>query len=174
MVREQGQDVLAATLVVDGTLRIEVRRTGENTRAGVVVGLMKAAPIYDTRMEDYARKVGDRVVIPTLALGAAVTLASGGMITRGVSVITMDIGTGVRVSVPTAILSTLTYAARQGILIRSGRAIEQLAKVDTRRLRQDRHVDPGQRRRGRHLHNPPHRVERRRDPASWRPAQSRG
>ena len=131
VVREQGQDVLAATLVVDGTLRIEVRRTGENTRAGVVVGLMKAAPIHDTRMEDYARKVGDRVVIPTLALGAAVTLASGGMITRGVSVITMDIGTGVRVSVPTAILSTLTYAARQGILIRSGRAIEQLAKVDT-------------------------------------------
>ena len=130
ILREEGQDVLAATLVMDGTLRIEVRRTGENTRAGVVVGLMKAAPIHDTRMEDYARKVGDRVVVPTLALGAAVTLASGGMITRGVSVITMDIGTGVRVSVPTAILSTLTYAARQGILIRSGRAIEQLAGVD--------------------------------------------
>ncbi|MCB0257693.1 MAG: HAD-IC family P-type ATPase, partial [Anaerolineae bacterium] len=67
----------------------------------------------------------------TLALGAAVTVASGGMLTRGVSVITMDIGTGVRVSVPTAILSTLTYAARQGILIRSGRAIEQLNKIDT-------------------------------------------
>ncbi|MCB0204671.1 MAG: heavy metal translocating P-type ATPase [Anaerolineae bacterium] len=131
VVREQGQDVLAATLVVDGTLRIETRRTGENTRAGVVVGLMKAAPIHDTRMEDYAKKVGDRVVIPTLALGAAVTVASGGMLTRGVSVITMDIGTGVRVSVPTAILSTLTYAARQGILIRSGRAIEQLNKIDT-------------------------------------------
>lgn len=131
VLREAGQDVLAATLVVDGALRIETRRTGENTRAGVVVGLMKAAPIHDTRMEDYARKVGDRVVIPTLALGAAVTLATGGNITRGVGVITLDIGTGVRVSVPTAILSTLTYAARQGILIRSGRAIEQLAKVDT-------------------------------------------
>lgn len=130
VLREAGQDVLAATLVVDGALRIETRRTGENTRAGVVVGLMKAAPIHDTRMEDYARKVGDRVVIPTLALGAAVTLATGGNITRGVGVITLDIGTGVRVSVPTAILSTLTYAARKGILIRSGRAIEQLAKVD--------------------------------------------
>lgn len=128
---EQGHDVLAATLVMDGSLRIEARRTGENTRAGVVVGLMKAAPVHDTRMEDYARKVGDRVVVPTLALGAAVTVATGGMIHRGVSVITMDIGTGVRVSVPTAILSTLTYAARQGILIRSGRAIEQLASVDT-------------------------------------------
>ncbi|HNS02913.1 MAG TPA: heavy metal translocating P-type ATPase, partial [Anaerolineae bacterium] len=130
ILREEGQDVLAATLVMDGALRIETRRTGDNTRAGVVVGLMKAAPIHDTRMEDYARKVGDKVVIPTLALGAAV-FATTGMLHRGVSVITMDIGTGVRVSVPTAILSTLTYAARQGVLIRSGRAIEQLAMVDT-------------------------------------------
>jgi len=127
---EEGHDVLAATLVIDGSLRIETRRTGDNTRAGVVVGLMKAAPVHDTRMEDYARKVGDKVVIPTLALGALVA-ATTGMIHRGVSVITMDIGTGVRVSVPTAILSTLTYAARQGVLIRSGRAIEQLAQVDT-------------------------------------------
>ncbi len=130
ILREEGQDVLAATLVMDGALRIETRRTGDNTRAGVVVNLMKAAPVHDTRMEDYARKIGDKVVIPTLALGAVVT-ATTGMINRGVSVITMDIGTGVRVSVPTAILSTLTYAARQGILIRSGRAIEQLAQVDT-------------------------------------------
>jgi heavy metal translocating P-type ATPase len=130
ILREEGQDVLAATLVMDGALRIDTRRTGDNTRAGVVVNLMKAAPVHDTRMEDYARKVGDRVVIPTLALGAAVA-ATTGMVARGVSVITMDIGTGVRVSVPTAILSSLTYAARQGILIRSGRAVEQLAKVDT-------------------------------------------
>lgn len=129
--REEGEDVFAATLVVDGSMRIETRRTGDNTRAGIVVALMKAAPVHDTRMEDYARKVGDKIVIPTLALGTAVTVATGGNIVRGVGVITLDIGTGVRVSVPTAILASLTYAARQGILIRSGRAIEQLAKVDT-------------------------------------------
>lgn len=129
--REEGQDVFAATLVVDGSLRIETNRTGENTRAGIVVSLMKSAPVHDTRMEDYARKVGDKIVIPTLALGAAVTAATGGNLIRGASIITLDIGTGVRVSVPTAILASLTYAARQGILIRSGRAIEQLAKVDT-------------------------------------------
>ncbi len=130
ILRESGQDVLAATLVVDGTLRIETRRTGDNTRAGVVVALMKAAPVHDTRMEDYARKIGDRIVVPTLALGGAVTLATGSIV-RGVGVITLDIGTGVRVSVPTAILASLTFAARNGILMRSGRGLEQLAQVDT-------------------------------------------
>ena len=122
--------MLAATLVVDGTLRIETKRTGDNTRAGVVVALMKAAPVHDTRMEDYARKVGDRIVVPTLALGAATTLASGGNIIRGVGVITFDVGTGVRVSVPTTILASLTFAARNGILMRSGRGLEQLAGVN--------------------------------------------
>ena len=131
VLREEGEDVLAATLLVDGTLRIETRRTGENTRAGVVVALMQSAPVHDTRMEDYARKVGDRIVVPTLALGGGVTLATGGNMVAGVSVITLDIGTGIRVSVPTAILAALTFAARDGILIRSGRALEQLARVDS-------------------------------------------
>ena len=131
VLREEGEDVLAATLLVDGTLRIETRRTGENTRAGVVVALMQSAPVHDTRMEDYARKVGDRIVVPTLALGGGVTLATGGNMVAGVSVITLDIGTGIRVSVPTAILAALTFAARHGILIRSGRALEQLARVDS-------------------------------------------
>ena len=81
-------------------------------------------------MEDYARKVGDRIVVPTLALGAITTLASGGNIIRGVGVITFDVGTGVRVSVPTTILASLTFAARNGILMRSGRGLELLAGVN--------------------------------------------
>ena len=76
-------------------------------------------------------KIGDRIVVPTLALGAATTLATAGNIVRGVGVITFDVGTGVRVSVPTAILASLTFAARNGILMRSGRGLEQLAQVDT-------------------------------------------
>jgi Cu2+-exporting ATPase len=52
-------------------------------------------------------------------------------VTRAISLLTLDLGTGIRVSVPTAILSALTYAARHGVLIRNGRAIEMLAKVDT-------------------------------------------
>jgi Cu2+-exporting ATPase len=128
--REAGQEVLAATLVVEGTMRIETRRTGNNTRAGVVVSLMESAPVHDTRMEDYARKVGDRIVVPTLALGAATSLVNAGNIVRGASVITFDVGTGVRVSVPTAVLASLTFAARNGILMRAA-GLEQMASVDT-------------------------------------------
>jgi P-type Cu2+ transporter len=50
---------------------------------------------------------------------------------RVASVLTLDLCTGIRVSIPTTVLAALSYAARQGILIRSGRALEQLAAVDT-------------------------------------------
>ena len=135
VVREEGQDVLAATLLVDGVLRIEAKRTGNDTRAGIVVALMKAAPVHDTRMEDYARKIGDRIVIPTLALGGVVTLATGGNIAAGVSIITLDIGTGIRVSVPTAILASLTFAARNGILIQERARPRAAGSGGHRRLR---------------------------------------
>jgi heavy metal translocating P-type ATPase len=128
--RTVGEEVFASTLLVDGTLTILAERVGNNTRAGVIVNLMQAAPVHDTRVENYAATVANQMVIPTLLIGAGVGLASGNL-NRAIALLTLDFGTGIRVSVPTTILSVLTYAARNGVLIRSGRAIEMLAKIDT-------------------------------------------
>ncbi len=128
--RSLGDEVFASTLLVDGTLTILAERVGNNTRAGVIVNLMQAAPVHDTRVENYAASVANKAVLPTLLIGAGVGLFSGNL-NRAVALLTLDFGTGIRVSVPTTILSVLTYAARNGVLIRSGRAIEILAKVDT-------------------------------------------
>lgn len=128
--RREGEEVFASTLLVDGTLTIEAERVGNNTRAGVIVNLMQAAPVHDTRVENYAATVANQAVIPTLAIGAGVGLMTGDL-NRAVALLTLDFGTGIRVSVPTTILSVLTYTARNGVLIRSGRAIEILARIDT-------------------------------------------
>lgn len=128
--RSRGDEVFASTLLVDGTLTILAERCGNNTRAGVIVNLMQAAPVHDTRVENYAATVANQMVIPTLLIGAGVGIFSGNL-NRAIALITLDFGTGIRVSVPTTILSVLTYAARNGVLIRSGRAIEILAKIDT-------------------------------------------
>ncbi|MCP6760293.1 MAG: heavy metal translocating P-type ATPase [Fischerella sp. CENA71] len=128
--RREGDEVFASTLLVDGSLTILAERTGNNTRAGVIVNLMQAAPVHDTRVENYAATVANQFVLPTLLIAGGVGLASGNM-NRAVALLTLDFGTGIRVSVPTTILSVLTYAARNGVLIRSGRAIEILATIDT-------------------------------------------
>ncbi|MDG2990624.1 heavy metal translocating P-type ATPase [Candidatus Synechococcus calcipolaris G9] len=128
--RSEGMEVFASTLLVDGQLVILTERVGNNTRAGVIVGLMQAAPVHDTRIENYAGTVANQMVVPTLGIAAGVGLMSGD-IGRAIALLTLDLGTGIRVSVPTTILSALTYAAQHGVLIRSGRAIEYLARLDT-------------------------------------------
>jgi Cu2+-exporting ATPase len=130
VLRKKQQAVYASTLVREGRIYILAERVGNDTRAGQSIQLMQEAPIHDTRMENYAAKFAEKAVVPTLLLGGAVFAATRNP-ARAASVLTLDFATGIRVSVPTTVLAALTYAARHGILIRSGRALEQLAEVDT-------------------------------------------
>jgi Cu2+-exporting ATPase len=128
--KKKGQTVYASTLVREGRVYILAERTGNDTCAGQSIQLMQQAPVHDTRMENYAAKIAQKAVLPTLLLGGAVFVTTRNP-ARAASVLTLDFATGIRVSVPTTVLAALTYAARRGILIRSGRALEKLAEVDT-------------------------------------------
>ena len=130
VLHEEGQVVYASTLMRDGHLHIAVEQVGGETRAGRIVQLMREAPVHDTRIENYAGKVADRIVLPSFLLAGAVLAATRNP-TRGASILITDFATGIRVSVPTAVLAAMTSAAQAGVLIRSGRALEQLAGVDT-------------------------------------------
>jgi heavy metal translocating P-type ATPase len=68
-------------------------------------------------------------IAPTLALGATI-FALTGDISRALAPLHLDFSHGIRLSVPTTVLSALTYAARHGIYIRSGRALEVLSRLD--------------------------------------------
>jgi Cu2+-exporting ATPase len=81
-------------------------------------------------MENYAANIADKAVLPALMLAGTMWLTTGEP-ARAAAILTLDFVTGIRVSMPTTFLAALTHATRHGILIRSGRALEQLAKVDT-------------------------------------------
>jgi Cu2+-exporting ATPase len=126
----EGDVVLATTLLVEGHLRVQATRTGHATRAAAILALLDAAPRTDTRVSNYARKVGNGAVVPTLAI-AATLWATTGSVARATGIVSLDLGTGMRVSSPIAVVRAQADAARQGILIRSGRALEMLTQVDT-------------------------------------------
>jgi len=129
VLHEEGDVVYASTLMRDGHLHIAVELVGGETRAGRIVQLMRDAPVHDTRIENYAGRLADRIVLPSFLLAGAVLAATRDP-TRAASVLITDFATGVRVSVPTAVLAAMTSAAQAGVVIRSGRALEQLAEVD--------------------------------------------
>ena len=90
--------------------------------------MIEEAPVFDTIKT--AASVANRFVMPTLALAGLSLLLSAGNIAQAASLLMFDLGTGLRVSVPTAIMAALTRAGSQGLLIRSGRALEQLETID--------------------------------------------
>ena len=92
--------------------------------------MIESAPVFDTRVGNFAANIANRFVMPTLALAGVSLLLSAGNIAQAASLLMFDLGTGLRVSVPTAIMAALTRAGSQGLLIRSGRALEQLVDVD--------------------------------------------
>jgi len=130
IVAEVGTIVYASTLVRSGQLYLRADRVGEQTRAAASLELLQKAPVHDTRMANYAAQLADQLILPSFIL-AAVVLAITRDPGRAASILTLDFVTGIRVSIPTAFLGALNHNTRHGILVRSGRTIEQLAAVDT-------------------------------------------
>jgi heavy metal translocating P-type ATPase len=126
---ETGDEVLASSVLLEGSLEIATTAIGDDTRAGQIAQLLQDAPVCDSRVGNYAAQVADRFVLPTLGL-SLLTFGLWGSLSQAASLLMLDLGTGLRVSVPTAILASLNGAASRGILIRSGRALEALAEVD--------------------------------------------
>jgi heavy metal translocating P-type ATPase len=128
--RSKGAAAFAATVLREGQLTIRAVRVGAETTAGQIAHLVESAPMGDTRMQNHAELLADRLVLPTVGLAAG-TAALSADFSRFLSLVIVDYGTGIRVAAPTSVLSSMTHAARAGIVIKSGGHMEKLAKVDT-------------------------------------------
>jgi Cu2+-exporting ATPase len=122
--------VFASTLVRSGQLTLKAARVGDQTRAAEGLRLLEQAPVYDTRMANYTEKVADRLILPSLLLATVVLFITRDP-ARAAAILTLDFVTGIRVSIPTAFLGALNHTTRHGVLVRSGRTLEQLAEIDT-------------------------------------------
>jgi Cu2+-exporting ATPase len=140
VMRAKGEAVFAATVIRDGQLTVRAIRVGTLTTAGQIARLVESAPIGDTRMQNHAEKLADRSVTPTLALAIG-TAGVTGDFNRFLSLVIVDYGTGIRVAAPTAVLASMTHAARASIIIKSGAHMERLAESRHYDLRQDGHAD---------------------------------
>ena len=123
-----GDSLFAGSSIVEGSVTIRITNAGEDTVASKIVQLVESAPSGDTRIQNYAEKFADHLVAPMLGVNLALLLASGNL-DRFMSLAIVDYGTGIRVAAPTSILTSMTRAAREGILIKSGRIIEQLGTL---------------------------------------------
>ena len=130
IVAQEETYVYASTLVRSGRIRLVCERVGTQTRAAASIELLQKAPVHDTRMANYAAKIADKLIVPSLILAIVVLLTTKDP-SRVASILTLDFVTGIRVSMPTAFLGALNHTTRHGVLVRSGRTLELLSEVDT-------------------------------------------
>lgn len=125
----KGEKVLASTTVIAGKVRIAVTSAGEDTTSAKLARILNDTAGYKLRSQSKGEELADRAVVPTLALGALGLAARG--INGATAVVNCDLGTGIRMAAPIAMLSSLTLSAEHGILVKDGRALELLRDVDT-------------------------------------------
>jgi heavy metal translocating P-type ATPase len=127
--RGPGDRVLAATVVLDGQIVVEVERVGADTTAAKIVQILEGAGAKPMTLQREAERVADRLVLPAFGVaGSAGLLAQ--QIDRATSVLITDFGTGIRIAVPTSALTGMTLAARRGVLVKGAQYLERLSKAD--------------------------------------------
>ncbi|MDQ7858243.1 MAG: cation-translocating P-type ATPase [Armatimonadota bacterium] len=127
--REPGQPVLAATLALDGMLRVRAEHVGPDSTFGRIIRLVEEAEIRKSRAQRFADRV-TAYYIPIVAAAAAAAWLLGGSPQAAVAVLVVSCSCGIALATPVAVLAAVGRAAREGVLIKGGAALEALARAD--------------------------------------------
>jgi heavy metal translocating P-type ATPase len=124
-----GDRVFASTVMVAGKVHVAVEKSGSETATARIAQILNDSAGYKLASQHRGEQLADKVVIPTLCLGGLAFTTLGP--TGAVAVVNSDLGTGIRMAAPLAMLSTLALCAQKGVLVKDGRALDLLCEVDT-------------------------------------------
>lgn len=139
----EGDKIVGGTLNIDGYITYEATEVGGDTVLAKIIGLVEEAssskaPI--SRLADNVSGVFVPVVIGialvTVAIWAIVTGMGGEIdwdhaLTCGISVLVISCPCALGLATPVAIMVGTGRGAREGIIIKSAEALENLGKIDT-------------------------------------------
>lgn len=124
-----GDPVFAATTVLAGRICIRVEKAGAETVAAQIGDILNRLTDFTESIQTRSETFADRLVLPTLGV-SAVALASLGP-ASAFAVMSADFSEVLGVAAPLGMLNVLDVASEGGILIKDGRSLELLNRVDT-------------------------------------------
>lgn len=127
--KRPGDEVFIGTLNQLGALEIEATRVGQDTTLAQVVKLVAEAENKKAPVQRLADKWANWLV-PASLLSAVVVYLWTGDIVRAVTILVVFCPCALVLATPTAIVAGIGRAARTGILIKSGAALEAAGRVD--------------------------------------------
>jgi Cd2+/Zn2+-exporting ATPase/Cu+-exporting ATPase len=125
-----GDSVFAATVLERGFLRISTERVGTETTFGRILRLVEEAEAAKAPVQRFADRF-TAYYLPVVVAAALLTYLLGRNPTAAVAVVLVACSCAIAMATPTVVLASVGRAARRGIIVKGGRSLEALAKVDT-------------------------------------------
>jgi Cd2+/Zn2+-exporting ATPase len=136
--KQPGSTVFAGTLNANGALTVDTSKSAGESTLARVVALVEAAQGSRAPSERFVDRFA-RVYTPLVFAAAlaviAVPVALGGSLDtwlyRALALLIVACPCSLVISIPVAVVSAVGHAAREGVLIKGGQALEDLARLKT-------------------------------------------
>ncbi|WP_436906874.1 heavy metal translocating P-type ATPase [Halosimplex marinum] len=136
--KEPGDEVFAGTINEQGFLAVETTAAAGDTTIDRIVELVEDAQANKTEREQFVERFADYytpavVVAALLATFVAPLVFGGGWATwfvRGISLLVIACPCAFVISTPVTVVSGVTSAAKNGVLIKGGNHLEAMGDVD--------------------------------------------
>ncbi|MBX0288036.1 copper-translocating P-type ATPase [Halomicroarcula sp. F28] len=136
--KEEGSDVVAGTVNQDGSLRVRVTKTGDDTTLAGIMRLVEDAQQSKSKTQLLADRASGWLFYAALGVaaitGVAWVIAVGlniAVLERVVTVLVIACPHALGLAVPLVVAINTSTAARNGILIRDRIAMEEARNLDT-------------------------------------------
>jgi cation transport ATPase len=124
-----GDHLLATTLVISGKIFVRIEHTGIETSAAKIRDILKQTTEYKTSLQSRGEQWADKVALPLMgATGLLVPIIG---ILPATALLYTNPGNSIKTFISLQTVNYLIFLSKQGILIKDGRALEELFKVDT-------------------------------------------
>jgi P-type Cu2+ transporter len=135
--KHPGEKVIAGTVNAEGSLRVSVRGTGEKTALAGIMRMVEQAQGSRSRAQDLADRAA--LLLTAVAIGSGLLTffvwlgfgaSLGFTITRMVTVLVIACPHALGLAVPLVVAISTTLGARNGLLVRDRRGLEQARNLD--------------------------------------------
>ncbi len=127
--KEYGEEVFASTVVLSGKIDVKAEKTGENSTVAKITQILNSTVDFKSTLQLRADRLSKQLVNPALIAGSVALPLLG--FNGALAVVNAHPKNKMMGIAPIGIMNYLNLASKQGILIKDGRSLELLNKVDT-------------------------------------------